>query len=619
MKNAVLLALLTKLVEEKIESLPSATIGPRGRRGPTGPEGSPGKDFVFDEHAETIRAWAKEFALKFEDLTADQIGALRGPKGDSGRDGRDGKDFVFEEHKEFFQSLKLKFEDLTAEEIAALRGARGESGRDGRDGKDGSDFDFDASKDQITAILSEVVAGMSEDLKLKFSDLTDEEVLKLRGPRGQRGSPGRDFVFEEHREYFDSLRLKFEDLTQEEKDSLKARFSDFTEEEKSELRLTFEDLTTDQVSALRGPRGQKGARGAMGEKGDRGDTGLQGARGLPGPIGMKGLTGPQGPPGQPGEDGKDAPYVIRVETRQIKTDTFTLIFHFSDGSEKESDEFEIPHSTHTLRYVGGTIGGGGSGGGGTGPQGPPGESAYEIAVDNGFVGTEAEWLESLVGEDGLSAYEVALANGFVGTEAEWLESLVGPPGAGLDFFDEGIPLAGPATEIDFVGDGITATSDGTRITVTVPGGGDSAYLQLMDCEPDVYVGAAVRIKKEAEVEAMMSDWPTLMSLVMLSDITTYDKLASNALADNLQNSNVIGIVESKPSPTTCYVRIWGPTPSFYLGLNVEDEYYLSDTIPGLIVPSGAMPTASGSFIVKIGQPLTENRLIYIRGERTEIP
>lgn len=33
------------------------------------------------------------------------------------------------------------------------------------------------------------------------------------------------------------------------------------------------------------------------------------------------------------------------------------------------------------------------------------------------------------GADGASAYEVAVANGFVGTEAEWLESLVGPVGA----------------------------------------------------------------------------------------------------------------------------------------------------------------------------------------------
>ena len=40
-----------------------------------------------------------------------------------------------------------------------------------------------------------------------------------------------------------------------------------------------------------------------------------------------------------------------------------------------------------------TIGGGGG-------SGTAGKSAYEIAVDNGFVGTETEWLESLKGADG---------------------------------------------------------------------------------------------------------------------------------------------------------------------------------------------------------------------------
>lgn len=90
-----------------------------------------------------------------------------------------------------------------------------------------------------------------------------------------------------------------------------------------------------------------------------------------------------------------------------------------------------------------------------GPPGADGKSAYESAVEGGFVGTEAEWLASLqgadgapgpqgpqgevgpqgpkgddgyIGADGLSAYEVAVANGFVGTEAQWLASLVGPQG-----------------------------------------------------------------------------------------------------------------------------------------------------------------------------------------------
>jgi hypothetical protein len=81
----------------------------------------------------------------------------------------------------------------------------------------------------------------------------------------------------------------------------------------------------------------------------------------------------------------------------------------------------------------------------SGAAGPAGDSAYQVAVDNGFVGTEAAWLASLEGDpgapgtdgtdgtDGDSAYQVALDDGFVGTEAEWLDSLVGPEGpAGAD-------------------------------------------------------------------------------------------------------------------------------------------------------------------------------------------
>ncbi len=90
-------------------------------------------------------------------------------------------------------------------------------------------------------------------------------------------------------------------------------------------------------------------------------------------------------------------------------------------------------------------------------KGADGKSAFEIAVENGFVGTEAEWLESLKGKDGTdgqpgkdgidgtngqdgkdgidgkSAYEIAIANGYFGTEAEWLESLRGSDGKdGID-------------------------------------------------------------------------------------------------------------------------------------------------------------------------------------------
>ena len=58
-----------------------------------------------------------------------------------------------------------------------------------------------------------------------------------------------------------------------------------------------------------------------------------------------------------------------------------------------------------------------------GADGINGKSAYQVAIDNGFVGTQAEWLESLIGN---SAYEDWLASGKTGTLQDFLEDIVEP-------------------------------------------------------------------------------------------------------------------------------------------------------------------------------------------------
>lgn len=102
-------------------------------------------------------------------------------------------------------------------------------------------------------------------------------------------------------------------------------------------------------------------------------------------------------------------------------------------------------------------------------KGIQGDSAYIVALANGFEGSEAEWLTSLEGErgsdgqdgapgidgapgadgadgapgadgsdgaDGKSAYDVAVDEGFVGNESAWLLTLKGGPGAdGVDGAD----------------------------------------------------------------------------------------------------------------------------------------------------------------------------------------
>ena len=59
-------------------------------------------------------------------------------------------------------------------------------------------------------------------------------------------------------------------------------------------------------------------------------------------------------------------------------------------------------------------------------QGQPGKSAYEIAVQNGFKGTEQEYLASLKGADGkdaekLTIQEIYEASGYQGTLQQFID------------------------------------------------------------------------------------------------------------------------------------------------------------------------------------------------------
>lgn len=66
-----------------------------------------------------------------------------------------------------------------------------------------------------------------------------------------------------------------------------------------------------------------------------------------------------------------------------------------------------------------------------------GLSAYQLAVKNGYTGTEQQWLASITGVEGKSAYEVAKQEGYTGTKAEWLASLKGEKGEKGDKGDTG--------------------------------------------------------------------------------------------------------------------------------------------------------------------------------------
>lgn len=144
-------------------------------------------------------------------------------------------------------------------------------------------------------------------------------------------------------------------------------------------------------------------------KGDKGDPGTPGADGKDGVNGTNGIDGTNGKDGKDGVNGKDgAPATISVGSVKIKGQTLTVTN--SGTSSAAVFDFVFPENTGS---------------------GVNGKSAYEIAEENGFTGTEQEWLASLKGKDGnpgKSVYEIAKDNGFTGTEAELLASLKGKDG-----------------------------------------------------------------------------------------------------------------------------------------------------------------------------------------------
>lgn len=78
-----------------------------------------------------------------------------------------------------------------------------------------------------------------------------------------------------------------------------------------------------------------------------------------------------------------------------------------------------------------STGGDGSGAPGpTGPQGSAGDSAYDIAVDNGFIGTEQEWLDSLVGTGGsANTADFTFSESTMSTDGDMQISVNGVPGS----------------------------------------------------------------------------------------------------------------------------------------------------------------------------------------------
>jgi hypothetical protein len=128
----------------------------------------------------------------------------------------------------------------------------------------------------------------------------------------------------------------------------------------------------------------------------------------------------------------------------------------------------------------------------------------------------------------------------------------------------------------------------TQIDISVK---DQYLLKDFPCDPSVYQGAFVRVDNLG--------------------------VAFNALADSKQNSKVLGFVEYKQANTICNIRLKGISSLALTGLDTEEDYWLSSSIPGALTT--VKPATSGQYAVSIGQALSDSSFFVDIGTRLQIP
>lgn len=171
-------------------------------------------------------------------------------------------------------------------------------------------------------------------------------------------------------------------------------------------------------------RGEKGEKGEKGEPGEQGVPGEKGETGEKGEPGAKGDSGEKGEPGEPGKDGID------------------------------------------------------------GRDGADGKSAYLLAVEHGYSGSESEWLTSLKGEKGDAGQPGE--RGEKGDPGE--QGIPGEKGdTGADGKDGFSPLAAVAKDGSVVTITITDVNGTTTVTLT-----EGAVVDLTPYAKTVYVDEKVQ-------------------------------------------------------------------------------------------------------------------------------
>ena len=196
-------------------------------------------------------------------------------------------------------------------------------------------------------------------------------------------------------------------------------------------------------------------------KGEKGDTGDQGIQGIQGETGLKGDTGDQGIQGIQGVQG-------------VKGDT-----------------------------------------GDQGIQGIDGVSAYQSAVNGGFVGTEIEWIASLEGEQGIQ--------GIQGIQGE--TGLTGATG-------EGVPIGGTVGQILDKVDGTDFNTQWvTKPTSNATHTGEIIGATVLTADPTIISNKTLKAVPIGTEEIIINDAGTLKKTTLSALLGTIQLYIGYALSD----------------------------------------------------------------------------------------
>lgn len=468
--------------KEWVENLP----GTGGSQGPQGEKGEDGKS-AYDIWLELGNEGTEEdfiSSLKGEKGDTGETGpqGIQGPKGDTGEQGEvgpQGPQGIQGERGEQGevgpQGEKGEPGERGPEGAQGPVGPQGEQGPQGIQGEQGPKGEV--GNDGVGISKAEINAD--GELLLYFTNGNVTNVGRVVGEgssSGGEGGTGQDGK--------DGVGIKNVEIN-----------------ENGELVVSLTNGTVTNLGKVVGPQGDQGIQGEKGEQGDAGESAyeiwlkagntgseadflvsLKGADGAPGEKGETGDPGPKGdaftyedftdeqlealrgPAGKDGEDGKDFTFDMFTEEQlnSLKGEKGDPGLDGADG--------KTPYIQDGYWYIDG-VNLGVKAEGTDGSNGADGKSAYQIALDNGFEGSETEWLESLKGKDGTALPEISEAdNGKILAveNGEWAVKEIHAPDldsidASKVVFDEEITTAYKLGNIELVNGVGTLFSKGTNL------------------------------------------------------------------------------------------------------------------------------------------------------------